>query len=403
MTHFKKISHYIFFLSFSFYVFSSPAAFANEQSETLLPLEDLKVFTEAFSIIREHYVEDIQDPELFESAIRGMLRSLDSHSDYLNTEALQELMVDTSGKFYGIGIEVKKKNDLLTITHIIKGSPAQHKDLQVGDIILQINQEATGNLSLTQATQLIKQSNKTNITLNILPYKQTTPRKITLKAREITLENVSHKLLDPEYAYIRITSFQSPTAEKVKEALNIYKQKFVKGIILDLRDNPGGLLQVAVDTTDLFIDNGLIVFTQGKKPHSRQEFYANISNPSQGIPLAVIINEKSASAAEIIAAALQDHRRAVIIGAQSFGKGSIQTIIPIAENHAIKLTTGLYYTPSGRTIQANGVEPDIEIISHQKFTLGSSDDQQLNTALGALKNIVIDQQKEYSKFLEHIE
>lgn len=403
----RNIQNWLFYAASLIYlaIFSlllSASTNANEGKKAL-PIEELKVFTEAFSIIRENYVEDIQDPELFESAIRGMLRSLDNHSDFLNTDQLQNLVIDTSGKFYGIGIEVEKKNDLLTITHVFNNSPAQRAGLYANDIILQINQFATSNLSITQATQLIKSSNGASVDLNILPYQKKTPRKIKLRPEEIVLENVTHKLLDNQYAYIRIASFQSTTTNKVKAALQAYKEKFIKGIIIDVRDNPGGFLQAAVDTTDLFLDNGLIVFTQGKTPQSRQEFYAGIQNPSQGIPTAILINEKSASAAEILAAALQDHRRAVIIGTKSFGKGSIQTVIPISNNRAIKLTTGLYYTPTGRAIQANGVEPDIEIISHERFTIGSSNDQQLNTALAALKNIVLDQQKENAKFLEYVE
>ena len=340
---------------------SNPTSAEGEQTAGL-PLQEIRAFTEVFDKIKTDYVEDINDKSLLESAIRGMLSGLDPHSTYLDPEAYQELQEGTSGEFGGLGIEVGMEDGFIKVIAPIDDTPAQKAGIKPGDLIVRINDTSIKDLSLGDAVKMMRGKPGTDIRLTIIREGQKEPLKITITRAVVKVQSVKSRILEPHFGYIRISHFQSHTGEDLNEALVKLKEengRDLKGLILDLRNNPGGILGSAVAAADIFLDRGLIVYTKGRATDSEMRFSAMSADLLKNAPMVVLVNGGSASASEIVAGALQDHKRAVIMGSKTFGKGSVQTILPMNNNAALKLTTALYYTPSGRSIQAEGITPDI--------------------------------------------
>ncbi|MFD1259131.1 S41 family peptidase [Entomomonas asaccharolytica] len=326
-----------------------------------LPLDELRTFVEVFERIKSSYVEPIDDKTLMDNAIKGMVSNLDPHSAYLDAKMYSSLEEVTSGQFGGLGIEIEQSEGFIKIVTPIDDSPAAKAGIKAGDIILRINDTPTKDLSLTDASE--KMQGKIGEKINLIIVRgQGKPFTVTITRAKVQFKSVKTQLLEKDYGYIRIAQFQNNTGKEVKTALTqLAKQNNanLKGIVLDLRNNPGGVLQASIDTVDQFVDKELVVYTKGRLPNTELRFYSNAGDPSKGVPLVVLINNGSASAAEVVAGALQDLKRAVIMGTTSFGKGSVQTVLPINKKEALKLTTALYYTPKGRSIQAQGIVPDI--------------------------------------------
>ena len=327
-----------------------------------LPLEELRTFADVYNQIRVGYVEDIDDSTLLEYAIQGMLMGLDPHSVYLTREAFEGLQEATSGEFSGLGLEVGMEDGYVKIIAPIDGSPAAEAGLQSGDVILKLGKAPVKGMSLNEAIDMMRGPVGSEIELSIGRPGESQPFEVTLVRDVIRVASVRQRWLEPGYGYIRIAQFQSSTGEDVTRALSrLMQEQTLNGLVLDLRNNPGGVLRSSVDVASLFMDGGKVVYTEGRLPNSAMDFEAEPADVTSGTPLVVLINSGSASASEIVAGALQDHHRAVIMGTRSFGKGSVQTVLPISDSRAVKLTTALYFTPNGRSIQAEGIEPDIEV------------------------------------------
>ncbi len=326
-----------------------------------LPLDEVRIFTEALDAIRTAYVEDIDDKTLLGFAIKGMLAGLDPHSAYLTVEDFDSLTESTEGEFGGLGIEVGEENGMIKVITPIDDTPAQRAGVMPGDLIIEIDGRPLRELPVNDAVQLMRGAPGTSIVITIVRESEPEPFDITLVRETIAVASVRQRTLEPGFAYIRLSQFGLNTGRELREALDELKTEHgvLKGLILDLRNNPGGVLQASVDVADAFLSSGRIVYTEGRFDNSEFDYYATPNDPSEGVPMVVLINNGSASAAEIVAGALQDHGRAVIMGTRSFGKGSVQTVLPLNNERAIKLTTALYFTPNGRSIQAQGIEPDI--------------------------------------------
>jgi carboxyl-terminal processing protease len=330
-----------------------------------LPYEDLRTFTEIFGRIKKDYVEPVSDKKLLEDAIRGMLSGLDPHSAYLIGEEYQELKEGTTGQFGGLGIEVTMENGFIKVVSPIDDTPAQKAGIKTGDLIVKLDDKPVKGMTLNDSVKLMRGEPGSKIILTIVREGEETPLKLTLTRDIIKVKSVKSRSLDKGFGYVRISSFQSATGDSLKEALTTLKKEnggALKGLVLDLRNNPGGVLNAAVEVSDAFIKSGLIVYTKGRIENSEMRFNAAGDDLINGAPIVVLINAGSASASEIVAGALQDQKRAVIMGEKSFGKGSVQTILPTSNGAAVKLTTARYYTPSGRSIQAEGIEPDIALL-----------------------------------------
>ncbi|MDG4477036.1 S41 family peptidase [Thiovibrio frasassiensis] len=326
--------------------------------------ESLESFSKVLNLVQENYVEEVDSQKAIEGAIKGMLNSLDPHSSYMKPDDFKELQVETQGSFTGIGIEITMKDNILTVVSPIEGTPAFAKGLKAGDKIVKIGDEQTQDLSLMEAVKRLRGPKGSEVTISIHRKGWPDLKEITLIRDIIPIHSVKSKLLEPGYPYIRIINFQAQTTPDFKKALaDLEKTGKIKGLIVDLRNNPGGLLDQSVKIADIFIDDGVIVSTKGRIKEQNSVFYARDNSTKYKFPLVVLVNEGSASASEIVAGALQDHKKAVIIGAQTFGKGSVQTIIPMDNGAGLRLTTARYYTPSGRSIQATGITPDIVIAS----------------------------------------
>lgn len=345
----------------------APAALAVEETvelpaDTRLPLDELRTFADVYHQIRLGYVEEIDDSQLLEYAIQGMLMNLDPHSAYLTQDAFSNLKDTTSGEFSGLGLEVGTEDGFIKIIAPIDGSPAADAGLLSGDIILKLGKTSVKGMGLNEAVELMRGPKGSEITLTIGRPGESQPFDITLVRDVISVASVRQRWLEPGYGYIRVAQFQSKTGKQVQRSLEkLMAEQELKGLILDLRNNPGGILRASVDVAGLFMDGGNVVYTEGRLSQSDVSYDADPVDMSEGVPLIVLINSGSASASEIVAGALQDHGRAVVMGTQSFGKGSVQTILPISESRAVKLTTALYFTPKGRSIQAEGIAPDILI------------------------------------------
>jgi carboxyl-terminal processing protease len=322
--------------------------------------ENLEVFANVLSIVQDSYVEEIDSEEVIQGAIKGMLNTLDPHSSYLKPEDFKELQVETKGSFSGIGIEITLKDDMLTVVSPIEGTPAFEAGLQAGDKIIKIGDEFTKDMDLMEAVQKLRGPQGSAVTISIHREGWNDLEELTITREVIPLHSVKARMLEPGFGYVRITSFQAKTTSDLKQALNeLGKQGELKGVILDLRNNPGGLLDQAVKVSDLFIDRGVIVSTKGRIKEQNMTFSAHNNGDRYNFPMVVLVNEGSASASEIVAGAMKDHGRALVLGAQTFGKGSVQTIIPLGEGSGLRLTTARYYTPNGTSIQAMGITPDI--------------------------------------------
>lgn len=327
-----------------------------------LPLTEVKTFTEVFGRIKNDYVEDVDDKTLLEGAIRGMLSDLDPHSSFLAEEDFRELQVGTRGEFGGLGIEVGMEDGFVKVVSPIDDTPAERAGVKAGDLIIRLDETPVKGLSLNDAVKVMRGKPGSEITLTIVREGADKPLKIVVVRDIIKVTSVKKKLYDSGIGYVRITSFQSRTGKSLITSLNKLREENkapLSGLVLDLRNNPGGVLNAAVEVSDTFLTKGLIVYTKGRAEDSRLEFKASADDVINGAPIVVLVNGGSASASEIVAGALQDHRRAVIMGEKTFGKGSVQTIVPMPNNTAIKLTTARYYTPKGRSIQAEGIKPDI--------------------------------------------
>lgn len=332
--------------------------------------ESLEAFSKILSLVQENYVEEVDSQKAIEGAIKGMLTTLDPHSSYMKPEDFKELQVETQGSFTGIGIEITMKDNILTVVSPIEGTPAFAKGLKAGDKIVKIGEEPTQDMSLMEAVKRLRGPKGSDVTISIHRKGWPDLKEITLIRDIIPIHSVKSKLLEPGYPYIRIINFQAQTTTDFKKALSdLEKAGKIKGLILDLRNNPGGLLDQSVKIADIFVDEGVIVSTKGRIKEQNSMFYARDNNAKYKFPVVVLVNEGSASASEIVAGALQDHKKAVIIGAQTFGKGSVQTIIPMDSGAGLRLTTARYYTPSGRSIQATGITPDIIVPSPTSLTV----------------------------------
>ncbi|HGY9623794.1 TPA: S41 family peptidase [Pseudomonas putida] len=328
-----------------------------------LPLDELRTFAEVMDRIKAAYVEPVDDKALLENAIKGMLSNLDPHSAYLGPEDFQELQESTSGEFGGLGIEVGMEDGFVKVVSPIDDTPASRAGIEAGDLIVKINGAPTRGQTMTEAVDKMRGKVGEKITLTLVR-DGGTPFDVTLARAVIQVKSVKSQLLENDYGYIRITQFQVKTGDEVGKALAKLRKdngKKLRGVVLDLRNNPGGVLQSAVEVADHFLTKGLIVYTKGRIANSELRFSADPADASEGVPLVVLINGGSASASEIVAGALQDQKRAVLMGTDSFGKGSVQTVLPLNNDRALKLTTALYFTPNGRSIQAQGIVPDIEV------------------------------------------
>jgi len=332
------------------------------KATSVLPLDELRSFTEVFARIKKDYVEEVSDKTLLENAIRGMLSGLDPHSSYLDPEHFKELQVGTSGEFGGLGIEVGMEDGFVKVISPIDDTPAQRAGVKAGDLVVRLDEKPVKGMTLHDAVKIMRGKVGTDIVLTIIREGEEKPLKITITRDVIKVKSVRARDLGDGFGYLRISQFQSRTGENLAEAIEKLKKDNdgkLNGMVLDLRNNPGGVLNAAVEVSDAFLETGLIVYTQGRIADSEMKFNATPRRLLDGAPLVVLVNGGSASASEIVAGALQDHKRAVIIGTRTFGKGSVQTILPLNEKTALKLTTARYYTPSGRSIQAEGVTPDI--------------------------------------------
>jgi carboxyl-terminal processing protease len=342
-----------------------------------LPIEELRAFTEVFGAIKTNYVEPVEDKKLITEAINGMLTGLDPHSSYLDAEAFKELQVGTQGQFGGLGIEVGMEDGFVKVISPIEDTPAFRAGVKPGDLIVKLDDTPVKGMSLNDAVKRMRGKPNTQITLTISRKGESAPVVVTLTRAVIRVQSVKSKMIEPGYAWIRVSQFQEATAEHlVKHLDGLFKQGQVKGLVLDLRNDPGGLLHGAVAISSAFLpQKSLVVSTDGRAEDARKKFYASPEDYARrgddvlrslpaavkNVPMVVLVNGGSASASEIVAGALQDHKRAKVIGTQTFGKGSVQTIMPLGNNTAIKLTTARYYTPGGRSIQALGITPDIMV------------------------------------------
>lgn len=333
------------------------------QSASELPLEELRRFTEVYERVQRDYVESIDDETLIRNAIRGMLEGLDPHSAYLDAAEYEQLQEGTRGQFGGLGMEVGMEDGFVKVIAPIDGTPADAAGIQPGDLIMRIDGRSVRGLDLQQAVERMRGEPGTEIQLGILRDGQDSPIDVTLERAVIQVDSVRSQLLEPGFGYLRISQFQSRTGDDLLSEIAAWQDEHgpMDGMVLDLRNNPGGVLDAAVEVADAFLSNGAIVSTNGRAERAESRFTATPNDALNGAPLVVLVNAGSASAAEIVAGALQDHRRAVIMGEQTFGKGSVQSILPLRNGSAVKLTTARYYTPDGRSIQAEGIVPDVEI------------------------------------------
>ena len=362
-------------------------ALAQKEPKPGLPIEDLRTFAEVYSAIKQGYVEPVEDKKMISNAIAGMLSNLDPHSTYLDADAFKDLQVGTQGEFGGLGIEVGMEDGLVKVISPIEDTPAYRAGVKSGDLIFKLDDTPVKGLTLNEAVKKMRGKPKTPLKISILRKGETKPIEITLIREVIKVQSVKSKLVEPGYGWVRITQFQENTvAELGKHLTNLYKEGQLQGLVLDLRNDPGGLLNGAIGVSAAFLPADIkVVSTDGRTPDAKQEFLARPQDYLRGskedplkslppeikkVPMVVLVNSGSASASEIVAGALQDHKRAVVVGTQTFGKGSVQSVLPLPGNTAIKLTTARYYTPQGRSIQAKGIVPDITVEESPNGTNG---------------------------------
>jgi carboxyl-terminal processing protease len=353
------------------------SAVAQREQKTPIPYEDLQLLSAVFGKIKSDYVEPVPDDKLIKEAINGMVRGLDPHSDFLDADAFKELQVSTQGKFGGLGIEVGIEDSVVRVISPIEDTPAFRAGVKAGDLIVKIDEMATRGIALSKAVEKMRGKPGTPVVLTIVRKDADQPLTFTLLREEINVKSVRAKMLEPGLGYVRIRSFQERTGEDLARALkDFYKQGELKGLVLDVRSDPGGLLNQAVAVAAAFLPkDALVVYTDGRTPDARmrlaarredytrrgEDYFKDLPAGVKNVPLVVLVDGGTASASEIVAGALQDHKRATVIGTQTFGKGSVQTILPLSNNAGLKLTTARYYTPAGRSIQAKGIEPDLYV------------------------------------------
>ncbi len=348
-----------------------------------LPLDELQNFAEVFGKIKSDYVEPVKDKALLESAIRGMLAGLDPHSAYLDPKEFKDLQVSTTGEFGGLGIEVGMEDGFVKVISPIDDTPAQKAGIKPGDLIVRLNETLVKGLTLNDAVNMMRGKPGTKITLTVVREGEPKPLKFAITREVIKVKSVKYHTLESHYGYVRITSFQTQTGEQLMKALSALKKENggkLDGLVLDLRNNPGGVLGAAVSVADAFLTKGLIVYTDGRTKDSQSKYMATPGDMLNGAPIVVLVNGGTASAAEIVSGALQDHKRALIMGSRTFGKGSVQTIFPMSNGGAVKLTTARYFTPSGRSIQAEGIVPDIKLRSVKLASVPNADQDMLKEA-----------------------
>jgi len=372
------------------FTLSVPAtALADEKSEDTRQntYELLTLFGDVFERVRKDYVEEVSDEDLLEAAINGMLTSLDPHSSYLSSKRYKDMQVQTRGEFGGLGIQVTLDKGVIKVISPIDDTPAFRAGIEAGDLITHLDKEPVSGLSLNEAVEKMRGRVGTDIVLTVLR-KDTEPFDVTITRAVIKIESVRSRL-EGDIGYMRVTQFNERTEAGVKKALEKFKKEkndSLQGLVLDLRNNPGGLLDQAIAVSDAFLDKGEIVSTRSRRAEETQRFNARPGDLANGLPIVVLVNEGSASASEIVAGALQDHRRAVILGTKTFGKGSVQTVIPLARRAAMRLTTSRYFTPSGRSIQSVGIEPDILVEQAKLEALTPRSSRREADLRGALDN-----------------
>jgi carboxyl-terminal processing protease len=370
MSQWKRIGNFKI-VSVIFAVFLIGVLIGSGQSQKVSALsdnmyEDLKVFTDVIGLIQKDYVEETKSKDLINGAIKGMLETLDPHSAFMPPNMFKEMQEETKGRFEGLGIEITVKDGILTVVSPIEGTPAFRAGVLAGDQIIKIDGELTKNFTLVDSVKRMRGPRGTKVTITIMREGLTKPKDFTLVREVIPVRSVRYELLEKNYGYVRISQFQEKTDsdfEKAMKALEEESKGALKGLVLDLRNNPGGLLDQAVKISDHFIDSGIIVSIDGRREEAKQKWPAHPDGTVTRYPLVVLVNGGSASGAEIVAGAIQDHGRGILVGTQTFGKGSVQTIIPLKDGSGLRLTTARYYTPSGRSIQAKGIVPDIIVKS----------------------------------------
>lgn len=327
--------------------------------------ENLKLYTDVLGIVQDSYAEDIDSKDVIYNSIKGMVKGLDPHSSFMTPEEYKEMQVDTRGSFGGLGIEIGMRDNTLTVVAPIEDTPAFKAGLLAGDKIVKIGDKHTKDISIQDAIGLMRGPKGTPVTIHIMREGFDEPKPFTIVRAIIKVKSVKYKMLEEGIGYVKLNQFQERTSEDLDKALKDLASKtnggMLTGLVLDLRNNPGGLLQEAVSVSNEFLDSGLIVYTKGRAPGQNMSFSADKARSQPDYPMIVLVNNGSASASEIVAGALQDHKRAIVMGVPTFGKGSVQTIIPLSDGSAVRLTTSKYYTPSGRSIQAKGIEPDIVV------------------------------------------
>ena len=324
--------------------------------------KNLEVFSNILSIVQQNYVDDIDTQEAIEGAIKGMLTSLDPHSSFMKPDDFKELQVETKGSFSGIGIEITLKDAVLTVVSPIEGTPADEMGIKAGDRIIKIEDEATKDMSLMEAVKKLRGPKGSEVTISIHREGWTDLKDFIIVRNVIPIHSVRARMLEPGYGYVRITNFQRKTDKDLKNSIDeLLSQGEFKGLVMDLRNNPGGLLDASAKVADLFLEEGVIVSTRGRLKDQNMELMAHSSSADYHFPIVILVNEGTASASEIVAGALQDYKRALVLGTQTFGKGSVQTIIPMADGAGLRLTTARYFTPKGNSIQATGITPDVVV------------------------------------------
>jgi len=346
---------------------------ASKSQDPSATYENLKLFTEVLSIIQNQYVDEVPSKDLIYSAIKGTLRGLDPHSSFLDPEMYKEMQVETSGSFGGLGIEITLKDDVLTVVAPIEGTPAYRAGIHPGDRIVKIEGLTTKDMQLTDAVKRMRGKPGTKVTISVVREGWTEPKDFEITREQIRVQSVKNMQLEPGIEYIRLRQFQEQTASDLDTALEKYsKESKIQGLILDLRNNPGGLLTSSVEVAEKFLDAGrLVVYTEGRVRNQNMRFQANAKRVYADFPIVVLVNQGSASASEIVAGALQDWGRAIVLGVQTFGKGSVQTIIPLSDGSGLRLTTAKYFTPKGRSIHGKGITPDI-LVEPPKVTTAAA-------------------------------
>lgn len=376
-----------FFLLFTLTIAPGPTQASKDEH-----FQALKRFSQVLDMVESSYVEPVTRKELIDNSIKGMIEELDPHSTFLTPDDYKNMQEQTSGKFSGIGIEISMDQGRLMVVAPIEDTPADKAGLLAGDIILEIDGESTQDMSLMDAVKRIRGEKGTPISLLVLHKSDNKPVEVTIVRGTIPVHSVKTQSLEDGYLYLRLTGFKDSTTKDMRKEIKEYQKKHtLKGVVLDLRNNPGGLLGQAVSVADTFIEDGTLVYIQGKSVRSRKDFYAKKNSNEIKVPIVALINAGSASASEIVAGALQDHKRGLVVGEPSFGKGSVQTIIPMADGSGIKLTTALYYTPNGRSIQAEGIEPDILV----PFVMPPSDEDR------SIRDRMTVREKDLSRHLEN--